>query len=103
MSQESLDESIKFRAGVLKEATTQLDAVHLGGINISELAREGLTEMLRRTMTDEDKIRIYERYTDGEISEEATRLLLGDEFDMLQEDIEAFREAVADDTSEYLV
>lgn len=59
--------------------------------------------MLRRTMTDEDKIRIYERYTDGELSEEATRLLLGDEFDMLQKDIEAFREAVADDTSEYLV
>lgn len=103
MSQESLDESIKFRAGALKEAASQLDAVHLGGINISELAREGLTEMLRRTMTDEDKIRIYERYTDGEISEEATRLLLGDEFDMLQEDIEAFREAVEDDTSGYLV
>jgi len=103
MSQESLDDTIKFRAGPLKEAATQLNAVHLGGINISELAREGLTEMLRRAMTDDDKIAIYERYSAGELSEEATRLLLGDEFDLLQEDIEAFREATEDDTSDYLV
>lgn len=103
MSQSSLDDSIKFRAGTLKEAATQLDTVHLGGINISELAREGLTEMLRRTMTDEDKIKIYERYKADEISEDATRLLLGEEFDLLQEDIEEFRAAVEDDTSQYLV
>lgn len=103
MSQESLDDTIKFRAGPLKEAATALDNVHLGGINISELAREGLTEMLRRTMTDDDKIAIYERYTEGDVSEDAARLLLGDDFDLLQEDIEAFQEAVADDTSDYLV
>jgi tRNA U55 pseudouridine synthase TruB len=59
MSQESLDDTIKFRAGPLKQAAGELDAVHLGGINISELAREGLTEMLRRTITDEDMITIY--------------------------------------------
>jgi len=35
--------------------------------------------MLRRSMTDEDKITLYERYKAGEISEEATRLLLGEE------------------------
>lgn len=97
MSQGSLDDSIKFRAGALKEAATQLDTVHLGGINISELAREGLTEMLRRAMTDEDKINIYERYRGDEISEEATRLLLGEECDILQEDIEEFPDAVEDD------
>lgn len=103
MGQGSLDDSIKFRAGELKEAATQLDTAHLGGINISELAREGLTAMLRQTITDADKITIYERYKADEISEEATRLLLGDEFDLLQEDIEAFREAADDDTSKYLV
>lgn len=103
MSQESLDDTIKFRAGPLKEAATELDAVHLGGINVSELARAGLTQMLRRTMTDDDKIAVYERYSDGEISEAATRVLLGDEFDRLQEDTDAFREAAADDTSDYLV
>jgi len=57
--------------------------------------------MLRRSMTDEDKITLYERYKAGEISEEATRLLLG-EFDLLQEDIEEFAAAAEDDTSQYL-
>ena len=103
MSQKSLDDTIKFRAGPLKEAAAELDSVHLGGINISELAREGLTQMLRRSMTDDDKIAIYERYSDGDLSEDAAQMLLGDEFDVLQEDIEAFREAVEDDTSDYLV
>lgn len=103
MSQGSYDDTIKFRAGALKEAAGELDAIHLGGINISELARAGLTDMLRRTMTDEDKIKLYERYKAGEISEEATRLLLGEEFDLLQEDIEEFAAAADDDTSQYLV
>jgi len=44
-------------------------------------------------MTDNDKISIYERYSAGELSEDAARVLLGDEFDLLQEDINAFREA----------
>jgi hypothetical protein len=103
MSQGSYDDTIKFRAGALKEAAGELDSIHLGGINISELARAGLTDMLRRTMTDEDKVALYERYNEGEISEEATRLLLGDEFDLLQEDTEAVAEAAEDDTSQYLV
>jgi hypothetical protein len=102
MSRESLDDTVKFRAGPLKEAATELDSVHLGGINISELAREGLTQMLRRTMTDDDKIAIYERYSAGDLSEDAARVLLGEEFDLLQEDIDAFREATEDDTSDYL-
>jgi len=103
MSQGSYDDTIKFRAGALKEAAGEPDAIHLGGINISELARAGLADMLRRSMTDEDKITLYERYKAGEISEEATRLLLGEEFDLLQEDIEEFAAAAEDDTSQYLV
>jgi len=62
-----------------------------------------LTRMLQRTMTDGDKIAIYERYSAGELSEDAARVLLGDEFDLLQEDIDAFREAAKDDTSNYLI
>jgi len=93
----------QIRAGPLKEAATELDSVHLGGINISELAREGLTQMLQRSMTDDDKIAIYERYSAGDLSEDAARVLLGDELDLLEEDIDAFREAATDDTSDYLV
>ncbi|MEE6210315.1 hypothetical protein U3A55_09120 [Salarchaeum sp. III] len=103
MSQGSYDDTIKFRAGALKEAAGELDSIHLGGINISELARTGLTDMLRRAMTDEDKIALYENYKAGEVSEEATRLLLGDEFELLQEDIEEFSAAADEDTSQYLV
>lgn len=103
MSQRSYDDTIKFRAGTLKEAAGELDSIHLGGINISELARTGLTDMLRRTMTDEDKIALYEDYKAGAVSEEATRLLLGDEFELLQEDIEEFAAAAEEDTSQYLV
>lgn len=103
MSQESLNNTIKFRAGPLKEAANELDSVHLGGINISELAREGLTQMLRRAMTDDDKVAIYERYSAGKLSEDAARVLLGNEFDLLQEDIDAFREATEGDTSDHLV
>lgn len=103
MSQESLDDTIKFRAGPLKEAATELDSVHLGGINISALAREGLTQMLRRSMTDGDKIAIYEQYSAGDLSEDAARVLLGDDFERLEADIDAFRRAVEDDTSDYLV
>jgi len=40
MSQGSYDDTIKFRAGALKEAAGELDAIHLGGINISELSPE---------------------------------------------------------------
>lgn len=103
MSQRSYDDSIKFRAGELKEAAQALDAVHLGGINISELAREGLAQMLKHTMTEDDKIKLYERYQAGELSEDATRLLLADDFEVLQEDIDEFAAATDDDTSDYLV
>jgi len=54
-------------------------------------------------MTDDDKIAIYERYSAGDLSEDAARVLLGDELDLLEEDIDAFREAATDDTSDYLV
>ena len=103
MSGNSYDETVKFRAGPVKEAAESLDAIHLGGINVSELAREGLAQMLRESMSDEDKQAIYERYRDDEISEAATRLLLGKEFELLEEDIAEFRRAVTDDTEQYLV
>jgi hypothetical protein len=103
MSQESLDDPIKFRAGPLKEAATNLDSVHLGVINIIELARKGQTQMLQRPMTDNDKIAIYKRYSVGNLSEGAARVLLGDELDLLEEDIDTLREATEDDTTDYLV
>lgn len=103
MSEGAYDDTIKFRAGAIKEAAHALDEVRLGGVNISELARAGLTEMLRRSMSDEDKIRVCEQYRNGGMSEDAARVLLGEEFDLMQDDIEAFRDAVENiDTSQFL-
>lgn len=103
MSQESLDDTIKLRTGPLKEAAIELDSIHLGNIDIIELAREGLTQLLRRSMTAKDQIAIYERYSAGDLSEDAARVLLGDELNLLEEDIDAFREASEDGTSDYLL
>jgi len=103
MSQESLDDTIKFRAGPLKEAATELDSVHLGGINISELAREGLTQMLQRSMTDDDKIAIYERYSAGDLSEDAARVLRVTSSTSSKRILTPSVRAATDDTSDYLV
>ena len=100
MSSTGYDEKIQFRASAEKSAAETLDSVHVGGVNVSELAREGLREMLRRVVTEEDKVHIYERYSEGEIDEDVARLLLGEELDELSEDAEAFQRAMDADTSE---
>lgn len=102
MSGSRYDETIQFRAGAEKDAAALLDEIHVGGINLSELAREGLAEMLRRVLTDEDRIAIYERYDRGEIDEAVARVLLGDAIDHLAEEKAAFRQALERDTSSYL-
>lgn len=102
MSGSRYDETIQFRAGAEKEAATLLDEIHVGGINLSELAREGLTDMLRQVLTDEDRIAIYERYDRGEIDDTVARVLLGDAIDHLAEEQAAFRQAMERDTSNYL-
>ncbi|WP_250137864.1 hypothetical protein [Halorientalis salina] len=73
MSQESIADTIKFRAGPVKEGPTELDSVHLDGLNSSELGRKELPQLLRRAMTNDDEIPIYERYSAGDLSEGAGR------------------------------
>lgn len=99
MGTSGYDDTIQFRAGAEKSAAKVLDSIHVGGVNTSELAREGLKEMLRRIVTDEDKIQIYERYSRGELDEEVARLLLGDELDAIAEDERDFRDATSVDTN----
>lgn len=55
--------------------------------------------MFRHLLTDDDKIRLYERYTAGEVDEKVVHLLLGDELDTMQEDAADFDEAIELDTS----
>jgi len=102
MSQGSYDDTIKFR-GRAERGGWRARCDPSRRDQYQRTRPSGLADMLRRSMTDEDKITLYERYKAGEISEEATRLLLGEEFDLLQEDIEEFAAAAEDDTSQYLV
>lgn len=99
MSGSSYDETIQFRAGAEKEAADILDEIHVGGVNVSELARVGLTEMLRRTLDDEDEMAVYELYSRDQIDEEVARVLLGEKLDAIEEEREAFESAAERDTS----
>lgn len=102
MSDSDYNNTIQFR-GPEKEAAELLDTIHLGGINLSELARTGLQEMLRRSASDEDKITIYELYDRGELDDEVARILLGDEIDHVKEETAAFKNAMDRNTSAFLV
>lgn len=102
MSDSGYDNTIQFRAGAEKEAAELLDELHIGGINVSELARVGLAEMLRRTLDDDDEIAIYERYDRGEIDEEVARVLLGEKLDRVEDERDAFAAAADRDTSSFL-
>lgn len=100
MSGTGYDDTVQFRAGVEKKAAEVLDDIRLGGINISELAREGLKEMLQRTLSEEDKIRIYRRYEAGEIDDEVVQVFLGDDLNEIARERAAFEEAIEFDTDD---
>ncbi len=88
----SYDDEIKFRVGAEKEAVKILDELRVGGVNISQLAREGFQEKLREAVSDDDRIRIYEMYDEGEIDEDVARVFLGDDLDRMGEEIHQFED-----------
>lgn len=101
MSSSGYDKKIQFRAGTEKDAAELLDDIHMGGVNTSELAREGLIEMLRRVVTTEDKIAVYEKYSRGDISEDIARTLLGDELEFMEQERRDFEQATELDTAQF--
>lgn len=103
MSPDRFDSTIQIHAGAAKEAADALDTVRPGGINQGELARAGFIEMLQQTLSDSEKISIYERYDQGDLSEEAARILLGDEIDQIRADTEAFARATEVETDQFFV
>lgn len=102
MSESGYDETIQFRVGAEKEAAELLDEIHLGGVNVSELARVGLVEMLRQSLDERDEIAVYERYSRDEIDEETARVLLGEKLDRMEEERVSFEAATERDTSEFV-
>jgi len=102
MSGSRYDKTIQFRAGAEKEAAELLNEIHIGGINVSELARVGLVKMLRQSLDEQDKITIYEQYSRGEISEDVARVLLDEKLDHMEAEHKSFEAAMERDTSEFL-
>jgi len=93
------NDKIQFRGEAEKEATQIVDQLRLGGINISELARQGLREKLREALSDEEKITLHQQYKEGEISDEVAKILLGDAIEEIEREREAFKEASELDTT----
>jgi len=102
MRESSYDKTIQFRAGTEKEVAELLDEIHIGGVNVSELARTGLIEMLRRSLDEQDEVAVYERYSRGEIDEDVARVLLGEKIDRVEAEKDAFESAMERDSSTFL-
>jgi len=93
------NDKIQFRGQAEKEATQVVDQLRLGGINISELARQGLTEKLRETLSDEERITLHQKYKNGELSDDVAEILLGDAIEEIDREREAFEETTELDTT----
>jgi len=93
------NDKIQFRGKAEKEATQVVDQLRLGGINTSELARRGLQEKLRETLSEEEKITLHRQYEQGELSEEVAEILIGDALEEIAREREAFEEAAELDRS----
>ncbi len=87
------NDKIQFRGKAEKEATHIVDQIRLGGINTSELARQGLREKLREALSDEEKITLHQRYKQGELSEDVAEVLLDDALEDIERERKAFEEA----------
>jgi len=92
------NDKIQFRGETEKQASQIVDQMRLGGVNLSELARRGLREKLRETLSDEEKIQIHQQYREGEISEDVARILIGDGIEEIERERAAFEEATELDT-----
>ncbi|MCU4975336.1 hypothetical protein OB955_21775 [Halobacteria archaeon AArc-m2/3/4] len=88
------NDKIQFRGKAEKEATQVVDQMRLGGINISELARQGLREKLREALSDEEMITLHQRYNQGELSDEVAEILLDDALEEIERERKTFEEAV---------
>lgn len=94
------NDKIQFRGAAEKEASNIVDDMRLGGINVSELAREGLQEKLREALSDEEKIELHQRYKQGDIADDVAEILIGDALAEIDRERAAFEGAMELDTSD---
>jgi hypothetical protein len=93
------NDKIQFRGAAEKEATQVVDQLRLGGINISELARQGLREKLREALSDEEKITLHQQYKQGDLTDDVAEILLCDALEEIDREQAAFEAATELDTT----
>lgn len=89
------NDKIQFRGEAEKEASHLIDQMRLGGINISELARRGLREKLRESLSDAEKIQLHQQYKQGELADDVADVLIGDGIEEIEREQDAFEDAMA--------
>jgi len=96
------EDTVQFRSKPIKEVFESLKEVRIGGLNESEVGREAVERLIPEILSDREKIELYEMYEGNEISEDAVRIALGDDFDEMERMIEDTSEMAEKDTSRYL-
>jgi hypothetical protein len=94
------DDPIHFRPQEVGEAVDLIKELRIEGVNTSQLAREGLKEMLRQITTGDEKATIFRQYQRGDIDEDVARVFLGDSLDTMAADATEIEAAIDDDTSD---
>lgn len=94
------NDTYQFRGKEVGEAMDLLDERRVGGVNKSELAREGLKTVIQEITTPDEKAEIFATFQRGEIEEDVARVFLGDDLDTMRDDAAAVAGAVDDDTSD---
>lgn len=94
------NDKIQFRGEAEKQAAQTVDEMRLGGVNISELARQGLREKMQEALSDEEKIELHRMYKAGTVPEQVAEILIGDALEEMEREQDAFEEAMELDTAD---
>ena len=97
------EDVVQFRSKPIKEVLESLKEMRVGGLNESEVGREAIKRLMPEILSDEEKIELYEMYDRDEISKDALRIALGDDFDEMKKMMEDTKEMAEEDTSQYLI
>lgn len=98
--EESTDNTIQFEAEDEIEALKAVSQIRSDEIDVSELARLGFREQLRKMITDDERIEIHQRYMNGELFETVVALLLSDGMEEIRRETESFEVAMDLDSDE---
>lgn len=94
------DEHPHVETEVEQEAFQAVNQLRAGHIPMNELDGDGVQEKLRGILLDGEKIRIHQQYEQGDISREATELLLGDGLAAIESEKTEIRAAIEMDTND---